>query len=61
MKAIKIYYKQDSEGMAELKGYKVLHDDDRSINDLQLIMALINRKIPWLKLDSGCLDVNKLK
>ncbi len=61
MKAIKIYYRQNGEGVAELTGYRVLRDDGRRRNDLQLMMALTNREIPWLRLDVGQLDVKRLK
>lgn len=60
MRGIKFIY--DKTGTkAVISGYKVITGDESAGNDLQLMMALINPIISWLKLDSGRLDVNKLK
>jgi len=61
MKAIKIIYDK-TESVATVRGYRILHDDGTTKrNDLQLMMALMNPTVSWLVLDSGRLDVNKLK
>lgn len=61
MRAIKIYYDANSEDTSTVRGYRVLHDDRAGRNDLQMIMALTNRNAPWLRLDAGRLDVNRIK
>lgn len=63
MRAIKIYWRVDGEGRKTgVGGYRVIRDDGRGgRNDLELIMALTNEGMPWLRLDEGRLDVKRLK
>lgn len=60
MRGIKIIYdKNDTK--AVISGYRVITGGEVVGNDLQLMMALMNPTMSWLVLDSGRLDVNKLK
>ncbi len=60
MKGIKIIYDKNG-SKAVISGYRVITGGEVVGNDLQLMMALMNPTMSWLVLDSGRLDVNKLK